>query len=122
MGEASGGVPIQGVELVRADLISSKVALPMRHQMQLNQLKRREIITLLGGAAAWPLVVRAQEARRLPTIGFLGTDALGWSPWTAAFLQRLRELGFVEGRNLVNLRKISRGQNRWTISFAPEGC
>jgi ABC-type uncharacterized transport system substrate-binding protein len=120
VGEASGGVPIQGVELVRADLISSKVALPMRHQMQLDQLKRREIITLLGGAAAWPLVVRAQEARKLPTIGFLGTDALGWSPWTAAFLQRLRELGWIEGRTIAIEYRWSEGRRERDVEIAAE--
>jgi ABC-type uncharacterized transport system substrate-binding protein len=62
---------------------------------------RREFITLLGGAAAaWPLAARAQQ--KLPTIGFLGTTtASAWGPWTAAFVQRLRELGWIEGRNLA---------------------
>ena len=61
--------------------------------------RRREFITLLA-AAAWPLAARAQQ--RLPTIGFLGTTtASAWGPWTAAFAQRLRELGWIEGRNLA---------------------
>ena len=63
-------------------------------------MKRRKFITLLGGAAAWPLAARAQQ--KLPTIGFLGTTtASAWGPWTAAFVQRLRELGWIEGRNLA---------------------
>src|SRR5499427_9025633 len=63
---------------------------------------RREFITLIGGAAAaWPLATRAQQAGKLPTIGFLGSSsASGWSPWTAAFVQRLNELGWVEGRTV----------------------
>jgi hypothetical protein len=60
---------------------------------------RREFITLLGGTATWPLTARAQQ--KLPTIGFLGTTtASAWGPWTAAFVQRLRVLGWIEGRNL----------------------
>jgi len=66
-------------------------------------MKRREFVTLLGGAAAaWPLAAWAQQRGKLPTIGYLGTTtASAWSPWTAAFVQRLRELGWIEGRNLA---------------------
>jgi putative ABC transport system substrate-binding protein len=65
-------------------------------------MKRREFITLLGGAAvAWPVVVRGQQVGRLPTVGFLGTATpSAWGPWTAAFTQRLRELGWIEGRTI----------------------
>jgi putative tryptophan/tyrosine transport system substrate-binding protein len=57
-------------------------------------IKRREFITLLGGAAAWPLAARAERAAKLPIIGFLGTNTpSAQSQWTAAFEQRLRELG-----------------------------
>jgi len=66
-------------------------------------MRRREFITLLGGAAATcPLAARAQQPRRLPTIGFLGAGTSSvWSQWTAAFVQRLRELGWVEGRTVT---------------------
>jgi putative ABC transport system substrate-binding protein len=64
-------------------------------------MRRREFIATLGGAAAWPLAARAQQAAKLPTVGFLGTDASAWSPWTAAFVQRLRELGWIEGRTIA---------------------
>jgi putative tryptophan/tyrosine transport system substrate-binding protein len=66
-------------------------------------MKRREFITLLGGAAAaWPFAARAQQAGKLPTIGYLGTAVpLAWSPWTAAFVQRLRELDWIEGRTVA---------------------
>jgi putative tryptophan/tyrosine transport system substrate-binding protein len=59
-------------------------------------VNRREFITMLGGAAvAWPLAARAQQAAKMPTIGFLGAaTALVWRPWTAAFVQRLSELSF----------------------------
>src|ERR1700681_4649986 len=66
-------------------------------------VRRREFITLLGGAAvAWPLAARAQQPGKLPTVGILGTTApVVWSPWTAAFVQRLRELGWIEGRTVA---------------------
>jgi putative ABC transport system substrate-binding protein len=63
-------------------------------------IKRRQFITLLGGAAAvWPLAARAQQVGKLPTIGFLGADASAFSPWTAAFVAQLRELGWIENRD-----------------------
>ena len=64
-------------------------------------MKRREFITLLGGAAVtWPLAARAQQPKT-PTIGFLGANsASAQTQWTAAFVQRLRELGWIEGRTV----------------------
>ncbi len=65
-------------------------------------MRRGEFITLLGGAAAWPLAARAQQAGKLPTVGFLGTTTPSiMSQWTAAFVGRLRELGWIEGRNIA---------------------
>jgi len=66
-------------------------------------VKRRAFITLLGGAAvARPLAARAQQTAMLPTIGFLGTNTpSAQSRWTAAFVQRLRELGWIEGRTFT---------------------
>ena len=64
-------------------------------------MKRREFITLFGGAAAWPLTARAQPAGKRPIIGFLGTDAVAWRPWIDAFVGRLRELGWIEGRTIA---------------------
>ena len=64
-------------------------------------MKRREFIAFLGGAVAWPFASRAQPAK-LPTIGFLGADTpSGWSLWVAAFVQHLRELGWIEGRTVA---------------------
>ena len=66
-------------------------------------MRRREFISLLGGAAAaWPLAAHAQRSARLPTIGYLGSStALAQSSWVAAFVQRLRELGWIEGRTIA---------------------
>jgi hypothetical protein len=66
-------------------------------------MKRREFITLLGGAAAgWPLAARAQQPGAKPIIGYLGaTTPSAQSQWTAAFVQRLRQLDWIEGRNVA---------------------
>jgi hypothetical protein len=56
-------------------------------------MRRREFIALLGGVVACPLGARAQQAGKQPTIGFLGSNASAWRPWTEAFVGRLRELG-----------------------------
>jgi putative ABC transport system substrate-binding protein len=65
---------------------------------------RRELLAALSGAAAaaWPLAARAQQAGRVPKVGLLssGTPA-GQGQWVAAFLQRMRELGWIEGRTVV---------------------
>jgi putative tryptophan/tyrosine transport system substrate-binding protein len=65
-------------------------------------VKRREFITLIGGAAAiWPIAARAQQVK-LPTIGFLGASTRSnWTQWTASFLQPMSELGWIEGRTVA---------------------
>ena len=70
--------------------------------MQSSQLKRREFFSLLGGTAvAWPLAASAQQPK-VPTVGFLGAaSASVWTQWIAAFVQQLRELGWIEGRTVA---------------------
>ena len=84
-------------------------------------MKRREFITLLGGAAAaWPLTARAQQPA-MPVIGFMGSgSAAAQSHLTAAFLQRLRELGWTEGRNLRIEYRWGEGRNERFAEIAAE--
>jgi len=64
--------------------------------------RRDFIFALVGTAAAWPGTAHAQQAGRLPTIGFLGTStASKWSNYVATFVQRLRELGWIEGKTVA---------------------
>ena len=78
-------------------------------------MRRREFITLLGGAAAWPFAAHAQQPAKLPTIGYLGTAAASaWAPWTAAFVQRLHELGWTDGRTVeIQYRWAEGHAERW---------
>jgi len=65
-------------------------------------MRRRQFITLLGGALAWPFAARAQQAAKLPTIGFLVSGApSSHGQWVAAFVERLRELQWIEGRTVA---------------------
>ena len=65
-------------------------------------MRRRDFISVVGGAVAWPLAAHAQQAGKLPIIGFLGQNTLSaGSEWVAAFVQRLRELGWTEGRTIA---------------------
>src|SRR5262245_50408923 len=65
-------------------------------------MRRREFITILGGAAAWPLTARAQQGERVRRIGILETTSRSLNATNLeAFREALRELGHIEGRNLV---------------------
>ena len=83
---------------------------------------RRELLAALGSAAAaWPLAARAQEPGKLPKIGFLGSgSASSWSPWTTAFVQRLNELGWVEGRTVAIEMRWAEGRSERFAEIAAE--
>jgi putative ABC transport system substrate-binding protein len=86
-------------------------------------MRRREFIALLGGATAVggsPLSAGAQQAVKLPTIGVLGPDASVWGPWTAAFAQRLRELGWIDGRTIALEYRWSQGRPDRVVEIAAE--
>lgn len=83
-------------------------------------MRRREFIAFVGGATAWPLVVRAQQAAKSYRISYLallpGEDAVLVKP----FLQRLQELGYSEGRNLAFAYRSAEGQNDRLPALAAE--
>jgi len=86
-------------------------------------MKRRQFITLLGGAAAaWPLAARAQQAAgKLPTIGLLGANTpSAASQWVAAFVQRLRELDWIEGRTVAIEYRWAEGRSERFAEIAAE--
>jgi len=85
-------------------------------------MRRREFIAVLGGAmGVWSVVARAQLAGKPPTIGFLGSSTpSAMSGWTAAFVQRLRELGWIEGRTVAIEYRWGEGRNERYAEIAEE--
>jgi putative ABC transport system substrate-binding protein len=85
-------------------------------------MRRRDFITLVGGAAAAsPFAARAQQRGILPIIGFLGpTTAAAMNPWVTAFVQRLHELGWIEGRTVAIEYRWAEGRTERFAEIAAE--
>ena len=83
-------------------------------------MKRRDFITLLGGAAAtWSLAARAQQPGKVPTIGYLG-GSINQRAWVDTFVQRLRELGWIEGRTVAIEFRWGEGRSERSAEIAAE--
>jgi putative tryptophan/tyrosine transport system substrate-binding protein len=87
-------------------------------------MKRRDFISLVGAAAAWPTATSSQPTAKIPSIGYLAFAPVGWSgvpdPTYEAFRNALRELGYVEGQNVVIHDRIARGQVELLPNLAME--
>ena len=95
----------------------------MAHLEVRASVRRRDFLGFLGGTAAmWPrCVALAQQAGKLPTIGFLGASSQsGWSSWSDAFVTRLRELGWIEGRTFAIEYRWAEGRKERFAEFAAE--
>src|SRR5262245_638582 len=86
-----------------------------------DRVKRRQFIKLFGSVAVWPLAARAQQTGKLPTVGYMGaTTPSVQSQWTAAFIQRLRELGWIEGRTIAVEYRWTEGRSERATEIAAE--
>jgi putative ABC transport system substrate-binding protein len=85
-------------------------------------VRRRDFITLVGGAAAaWPFAARAEQPAKLPTIGLLGAATPAtWSVFIVAFVRRLRELGWIEGRTIAIEYRWAEGRRERYAEIAAE--
>jgi putative ABC transport system substrate-binding protein len=84
-------------------------------------MRRREFITLVGGAAIWPIAVRAQQSGKLPIIGYMGQGTpAAETKRVASFAARLRELSWIEGRTVVIEYRWTEGRGDLATDIASE--
>src|SRR5262245_28851403 len=85
------------------------------------RMRRRAFINIFGSAVAWPLAARAQQAGKPPTIGFLGSGTpTSQRTWVTAFVERLRELGWIEGRTITIVYRWAEGRPERFVEIAGE--
>jgi ABC transporter substrate binding protein len=95
---------------------------PQPEGHMVSYIRRRKFLATLGSAAvAWPFAARAQQPGKLPTIGFLvaGTPS-SHGPWVAGFVQRLRELGWIDGRTVTIEYRWAEGRSDRAAEIAAE--
>src|SRR5262245_5519082 len=86
-----------------------------------SHIGRRKFLATLGAAVAWPFGAPAQQSAKLPTIGFLGSGtAATQSQWVATFVQRLRELGWIEGRTVAIEIRWAEGRSERAAEIAAD--
>jgi putative ABC transport system substrate-binding protein len=84
-------------------------------------MRRRDFIKgIASSATVWPLAARAQQAGKLPTIGLLGPNALIWTPLTTVFVERLRQLGWIEDRTVAIEYRWTEGRPERVAEVAAE--
>src|SRR5262245_2210309 len=93
---------------------------PLPEGHMASHIRRRKFLVTLRSAAAWPLAARAQQGK-LPTIGFLGTATLSTMSFrVAALVQRMRDLGWIDGRNVAIEYRWAEGRSERLAEIAAE--
>src|SRR5262245_21056942 len=84
-------------------------------------MRRRDFLGAVVGSAAWPIAARAPQPSKLRTIGYLGSGTtVAQSPWVAVFVQRLHQLGWIEGRTVAIEVRWAEGRNERAAEIAAD--